>query len=98
VTGRLFSFRVTPERVDEFVTLWHDTMLPLAKSQPGWTSARLLVDRQSGKIVVVGIWASQSDAIASGVGSVHAERQRALLGDLVTAPPTIEDFEVAGEA
>lgn len=83
--------------MDELVKLWHDGMLPAAQSQPGWVSARLLVDRLSGKVLVVGMWASEADAMASS-GGAHAERQRQLLGDLLTAAPLMEHFEVAGDA
>jgi heme-degrading monooxygenase HmoA len=83
--------------MDEFVRLWHDAMAPLAQQQPGWRSARLLVDREAGKAVVVGFWESEADAMVSGVGSAYAQEQQALLGDLATEPPKMEHYEVAGE-
>lgn len=96
--ARLFTIQVLPDRMDEFIQRWHDAMLPLAQQQPGWRSARLLVDRQAGKAVVVGIWESEADAMVSGAGSAYAQQQQALLGDLNTAPPVMEHYEVAGEA
>jgi heme-degrading monooxygenase HmoA len=95
--GRLFSLQVKPGRMDELITKWNDEMVPVARAQNGWLGARLLVDRATGKAVVVGFWATEADAVASGAGSQHAERQRALVADLVTGPPVIETLEVAGE-
>jgi heme-degrading monooxygenase HmoA len=96
--ARLFTIQVNLERVDEFVQLWHSAMLPTAQAQKGWKAARLLVDRGTGKVVVVGFWETEADALASGTGSAYADKQRAILGDLISTPPVIEHYEVAGEA
>jgi hypothetical protein len=58
----------------------------------------LLVNRHSGKVVIVGMWATEADALASSGGSEYGERQAALLAGLVSAPPMIEHYEVAGDA
>jgi heme-degrading monooxygenase HmoA len=73
-------------------------MLPNAKSQKGWVSARLLIDRKAGKVVVIGIWETEADALSTGTGSAYADKQREALGKLLTAPPVVEHYEVAGEA
>jgi len=96
--ARVFSVQVAPEKMDEFIQLWHTAMLPTAQAQPGWRSARLLVDRKASKAVVVGIWETEADALATSTGSAHAEKQRAILGSLLTAPPVVEHYEVAGDA
>jgi heme-degrading monooxygenase HmoA len=96
--ARHFTIQVKPERMDEFVQLWHSAMLPAAQTQTGWRAARLLVDRKSGKVVIIGFWETEADALASGVGSAYAQKQLTTLGDLATAVPVIEHFEVAGEA
>jgi heme-degrading monooxygenase HmoA len=96
--ARLFTVQVSPDRLDEFIQVWHHAMLPTAQAQKGWNSARLLVDRETGKVIVVGFWETEADALASGAGSAYAEKQRELLGSLATAPPVMEHYEVAGEA
>lgn len=95
--ARLFTVRIAPDRMDEFARRWHDAMAPLARQQPGWRSARLLVDREAGKAVVVGLWETEADAMVSGAGSAYAQQQQALLGDLITEPPVMEHYEVVGE-
>jgi heme-degrading monooxygenase HmoA len=84
--------------MDEFIQVWHNSMLPTAQAQKGWNSARLLVDRETGKVIVVGFWETEADALASGAGSAYAEKQRDFLGSLAIVPPAIEHYEVAGEA
>ena len=98
MVGRVFTLQVKPGRMDEFVRTWNQQMLPAAESQPGWLSGRLLVDRASGKVLIVGIWASEGEATAGGPGSLCANRQRDLIGDMVTGTPVIETLEVAGES
>jgi heme-degrading monooxygenase HmoA len=95
--ARVFTIQVIPEKMEAFIQRWHDSMLPLAKEQKGWKSARLLVDRQSGKVVIVGMWQTEADALATGAGTAHAEKQRAFLEGLISAPPVIENFEVAAD-
>jgi heme-degrading monooxygenase HmoA len=84
--------------MDEFIQLFHNAMLPTAQAQQGWRSARLLVDRKASKAVVVGLWETEADALATSTGSAHAEKQRAILGSLLTAPPVVEHYEVVGDA
>jgi hypothetical protein len=84
--------------MDEFIRLWHSDMLPTAQAQRGWRSARLLVDRDSGKVVVVGFWETEADAMVSGAGSAYAAKQQELISGLITEPPVMEHYEVAGEA
>jgi heme-degrading monooxygenase HmoA len=96
-TARVITIQVIPDKVDEFVNVWHSRMAPNAQKQPGWQSARLLVNRQTGKVLVVGIWTTEAEAQASGTGSEYAERQMALLAGLVTAPPVFEHYEVASD-
>jgi heme-degrading monooxygenase HmoA len=96
--ARLFTVQLAPDKVDEFIRLWHSDMLPNAQAQRGWRSARLLVNRDTGKVVVVGMWATEADAMTSGAGSAYAARQQDLINDLITEPPVMEHYEVAGEA
>ncbi|MGZ8800794.1 MAG: antibiotic biosynthesis monooxygenase family protein [Aeromicrobium sp.] len=95
--GRLVTLQIAPGRMDEFIAKWHSDMIPLASSQPGWSGARLFVNRESGRAVVVGMWATEQDSRASGPPSAHADRQRSLMSEFVNAPAQFEDFEMAGE-
>jgi heme-degrading monooxygenase HmoA len=97
----MFSIHVTPDKVDELIQLWQNSMLPLAQEQKGWKSAQLLVDRKSGKTIIIGMWETEEDAVASGrVGGAHYEEQHAILRTLMADPPAMEmaHYELAGEA
>lgn len=53
--ARLLTAQVSPEKMDEFIQLWHNQLLSAYKEQIGWKSARLLVDRQTGKAILMSI-------------------------------------------
>jgi hypothetical protein len=86
--------------MDEFIQAWHKTMLPAAQAQKGWKSGRLLVDRvdrKTGKTIIIGTWETEADALATSTGSAYAERQQQALAGLVSAPPIVEHYEIAGD-
>jgi heme-degrading monooxygenase HmoA len=96
--ARTFTVQVSPDKLDDFIHLWHEAMLPAARGQAGWKSARLLVDRKTGKAMVVGIWETEAEAMATGGGSAYAQGQVNRISSLITAPPVVEHYEVAGDA
>jgi len=96
--ARVTSTQVSPDKVDEAVRLWRDSVMPAARQQKGFKSGRLLVDRKTGKAVSVGLWETEADAQATGEASAYMREQLAKFAGLFTAPPVIEHYEVAAEA
>jgi quinol monooxygenase YgiN len=96
--ARDFTAPVAPEKIDEFIQLWHDALLPSSKEEKGWKSARLLVDRQSGKAILISLWETEVDAAASRTGSAHAQKIHAIIGHLLAGRPVKEYCELAGDA
>jgi len=70
------TFSAEPGQVRELIRASHDTMAPLVRSLPGFEGRNVLVDRRTGKIVVVIFFATEHDArrVAS-----HAEFNRTRL-------------------
>jgi len=96
--ARVTSVQVSPDKVDEAIQLWRDSVMPAAKQQKGFKSGRLLVDRKTGKAVSVGLWEMEADVQATGERSAYMQEQLAKFASLFTAPPVIEHYEVAAEA
>ena len=96
--ARVTSVQVSPDKVDEAIRLWRDSVMPAAKQQKGFKSGRLLVDRKTGKAVSIGLWGMEADVQATGEGSAYMQEQLAKFASLFTAPPVIEHYEVAAEA
>jgi heme-degrading monooxygenase HmoA len=95
--ARLLIAQVSPEKLDEFIQLWQDEIIPTYKGQQGWNSARLLVDRQTGKAILMSLWETVSEGQASGTASVQGQKVHAIIGHLLTGRPVIEHYEVAGD-
>ena len=95
--ARMVTAQVSPEKVNEGVQLWKDSVMPAAKAQKGFKSGRLLVNRTTGKIVTVGLWETEADMQATGEGSAYLQEQLAKFATLFTAPPVVDHYEVAVE-
>lgn len=98
---RMLRVQVPSEKIDQFIQIWRDQMLPFAQAQQGWKSAQLLVNREEGQTMIIGYWETEADARATGdMGGAHVGKQRAMASELLGAPPEIamEYYEVAGEA
>ncbi len=96
--ARLLTAQVSLEKTDEFIQLWHNKILSTYKEQAGWKSARLLVDHQTGKAILISLWETEAEGQASGPGSAQAQKVHAIIGHLLTGRPVMEHYEVAGDA
>ena len=94
---RVVTAHISPEKADEAIKIWLDSVMPVAKQQKGFKSARLLVDRKTGKSLTIGVWETEADLLASGEGSPYLKEQFARLQSLWTSQPVAENYELAGE-
>ena len=94
--ARVVSGPIAPDKLDEAIRLWQTAVVPSAKRQKGFKSARLLVDRKAGKVLSMGLWETEPDV----QGTVEWNREQiAKFVRLLSAPPTVEEhYEVAAEA
>jgi hypothetical protein len=95
--ARATTSQVTPDKLDESIRLWRDSVIPAARLQKGFVSGRLLVNRQTGKTVSIALWQTEADAQATGESSAYLREQLAKFATLFTAPPVVEQYEVAAE-
>lgn len=72
--ARLTIAQVKTERVDEFIKIYKESVLPSAKSQEGYCGIYLLVDRKTGKGVSIGLWDSEKDALANEKNLFYQEQ------------------------
>lgn len=96
--ARVTTTQVSPDKIEEAILLWRDSVMPAAKQQKGFRSGRLMVDRKTGKAVSVGLWETEADAGATSEGSAYMRAQLTKFASLFTAPPVIQHYEVAAEA
>ena len=95
--ARLVLLQVNPEKVDETINIYGESVVPAAKSQKGYKGIYMLVDRKTGKSVSISLWDSEEDAIANEQSGYYQE-QIDKFKDVFTAPPVKEGYEVAVQA
>jgi quinol monooxygenase YgiN len=93
--SRVVTANVLPDKLDEVIRLWRDSVAPANSQQKGWISARMLVNRKTGKAIVVALWETEADLQASA--GPYLQEQLAKFVGLLAAPPVEELFEVAAE-
>ena len=96
--ARVTTTQIAPDKVDEAIRLWRDSVMPAAKQQKGFKSGRLLIYRKTGKGLSVGLWETEADLRATGETSAYLQEQLAKFASFFTAPPVVEHYEVAAEA
>ena len=92
--ARVMSTQVHPERLDHMIEIIRNSSLGDSQQQSGFNGVYGLVDRSSGRGMIITLWESAEDlenAEASGVLS-HALSQ--VLG-CMRGPAICETFEVA---
>jgi len=91
---RMASVRVEPERIDEIVGRYRETVRPIHQSSEGLRNHYFLVDRQSGQLRIIGLWDSK-EALEAALPTLEPARAR--LWEEFGEDPTLEAYEVADE-
>jgi len=89
---RMASARVEPERIDEVVSRYRQSVRPVHQRSEGLHNHFVLVDRQSGQLKLIGLWDSQ-EALEAALPTLEPARER--LWEEFGEDPTLETYEVA---
>ena len=92
--ARMASVRVAPERIDEIVDRYRETVRPVHQRSEGLLNHYVLVDRQSGQMRIIGFWDSR-EALQAAIPTLEPARAR--LWEEFQESPTLEAYEVADE-
>jgi heme-degrading monooxygenase HmoA len=93
--ARLVTGTIAPERLDDAIRLWRDSVLTSVQQLKGFKSVRLLVDRQNGKIASMGLWETETVFQATVEWN---EKQVARFANMFDTPPVVAGYEVVLEA
>ena len=94
---RAVTVQIQPAKMQEAIDIFNDSVLPAAKAQKGFQGIYLMTDASSGKGLAISVWDSEADMVA-GETSGYFQEQIAKFGDLFTAAPTREHYELSAEA
>ena len=91
--ARVSVTQASVERLDEGIEAWKAGQSAVV-AHPGFRGNLLLVDRQTGKTLVVGLWETEAD-IRATMAQATSGGDEAVRRGLLHSTPTIEVFEVA---
>jgi quinol monooxygenase YgiN len=94
---RVTRTQIQPDKLDEAIRIYQESVVPAAKQQPGFRSTQLVTDRASGTGLSITVWDSEADLQASEASGYY-QAQLAKFAPLLTAPPVREVFEVSVSA
>lgn len=95
--ARLTTAQIPIDRIDRFIKIFEESVVPAAKSQKGYKGIYLFVDRKTGKGASITLWESEEDAIANEENRYYQE-QVAKFITFYTKPPIREGYEVVVQA
>ena len=90
----VITFQFDPNRIDEASALWDTSVYAAAARQGGLLRAVLLTNRETGKALGIGLWASQADAAAFGASGAF-EAAVAPMAPVLVAPLVRDQYEVS---
>lgn len=95
--ARVMSIQTRPDKLNEAIGIYRDSVIPVAKLQKGFHRALLLTDAGSGKAISVTLWETVGDQNASEANG-YLQQQLSKVGALLAGPPLREGFVVSVES
>lgn len=92
--ARIVHMEYNTYRCDEAVDIMQKQVIPAARQQKGFKGFWMLVDRSSGKSFTISLWEEENDASQTGENSQYFQDAISHLVPLLSAEPSIEDFEI----
>jgi heme-degrading monooxygenase HmoA len=92
--ARVATTQYSPDKLDEAIQIYRESILPQLRQQPGFKGVMAVVNRSTGKGISLSLWQTEADAEASGAGSSYLQTQLAKMASLLAAAPSIETYEV----
>lgn len=92
--ARVVSFQGKPGQADAGIRNFRDEVIPQLRTMSGFKGAQLLIDRKTGKAMVVALWDSEKDLQASNTATAKLRAQAAQVVG-AAHPPTVEVYEAA---
>jgi heme-degrading monooxygenase HmoA len=94
--ARIARFQWKINMLDEAIELYQESVIPAVKSQKGYRSIHLLVDRDTGNVVTVALWDSKEDMMTTEESGLTKEWV-GKFNKYYIKSPTIERYEIAAQ-
>lgn len=90
---RLLRMKIDTDRIDEASKLFEETVVPLCRDQKGFQGAYYLADRETGNCLVMTLWGSKKNMMATEESRFFQE-QLVKFMVFFKEPPVRETYEV----
>jgi quinol monooxygenase YgiN len=94
---RVTRVQIQPDKVDEAIRIYQESVVPAINQQAGFRSTQLINDRASGVGMAITVWESEAAMQASEANGFYQE-QVAKFAPLLSSPPVREVFELTVSA
>ena len=91
--ARFTIVQVKPEKIDETIKLYEESVVPGAKAQQGYQAIYLFTDLNTGKGYSISLWDSEEDAVANEQSGYYKEQVNKFM-EYFAAPPVQEGYEL----
>ncbi|MFZ4659026.1 MAG: antibiotic biosynthesis monooxygenase family protein [Caldilineaceae bacterium] len=91
--ARVITVQWKVDQVEEAITFFRENVVPALRQQPGFANARLLVDHNTGKGMMMSVWQSEADLQASS-NSGFLKTQVGHLSRFFATAPLIDHYEI----
>jgi heme-degrading monooxygenase HmoA len=95
--ARLTKLDFKPDRIEEGIELFRNSVVPAAKSQKGLVAIYLLTDIPKGKAAALTFWRTEQDCVANE-RNLYYQEQLAKFLDFYQSMPIREGYEVTIKA
>lgn len=92
--ARVVTSELQPGKIDEWIAILRDSIVPAAKQQPGFKGFIVLADRSANKGIAYSIWETEADLTATETSNFYQEQIAKLRGVMAT-PPTRDLYELS---
>jgi len=89
--------QIQPGKLDELISLFRDSVIPVARAQKGYRVAYMLVDSETNRAMTVSLWETEADLAAIASSGFYREQVNKAAA-LFAAPPEREVYEVVVES
>src|SRR5215207_7314620 len=91
---RFGTYQAMPDRIDQFIRVTQEQLLPVLHQLAGFQAGYSLVDRPTGTVIAAIVWESEQ-AWRAAAEATAALRQQGIQAMGATTAPVTEDYEVA---
>ena len=92
--ARITTTQMSPYRLDEAISIVRDQVVPAAQQQDGFKGYLMLIDRGTGKNIVITLWEEEKDRECTGPNSGYYRDAIGQVVPLLTDSPSVEDLEL----